>query len=187
VSVCGSFLEEPAHWRLLTTPQVNDIADARRIIGFYRLRWMIEQLFRTTKTKGFDIEALRQQQGRPLEKLVAATIIAAVTAMQLVAERDGKLQRPLGDAFDPGNQPVLERVGQSLEGKTEKQKNPHPKGSLAYASWVFARLRRLDRILRKAGAHRHAQRPHPIPRDQARLEPSRCVNRVAHKGRGEAL
>jgi hypothetical protein len=140
VSVCGSFLEEPAHWRLLTTHQVNDIADARRIIGFYRLRWMIEQLFRTTKTKGFDIEALRQQQGRPLEKLVAATIIAAVTAMQLVAERDGKLQRPLGDAFDPGNQPVLERVGQSLEGKTEKQKNPHPKGSLAYASWVFARL-----------------------------------------------
>jgi hypothetical protein len=132
--------EEPAHWRLLTTHQVNDIAEARRIIGFYRLRWMIEQLFRTTKTKGFDIEALRQQQGGPLEKLVAATIIAAVTVMQLVAERDGKLQRPLGDAFDPGDQPVLERVGQSLEGKTEKQKNPHPKGSLAYASWVFARL-----------------------------------------------
>ena len=27
-----------------------------------------------------------------------------------------------------------------LEGKTDKQKNPHPKGSLAYAAWVFARL-----------------------------------------------
>jgi hypothetical protein len=31
---------------LLTTRPVNDVADARRIIGFYRLRWTIEQLFR---------------------------------------------------------------------------------------------------------------------------------------------
>jgi hypothetical protein len=75
-----------------------------------------------------------------LEKLVAATIVAAVTVMQLVAEREGKLGRPLSDAFDPDDQPVLERVGSSLEGKTAKQKNPHPKGSLAFASWVFARL-----------------------------------------------
>jgi hypothetical protein len=132
--------QEPAHWRLLTTHQVNDAADARRIIGFYRLRWTIEQLFRTTKTKGFDIEALRQHTGGPLEKLVTATIIAAVTVMQLVAERDGKLKRPLSDAFDLDDQSVLERVSQSLEGKTERQKNPHPRGSLAYASWLFARL-----------------------------------------------
>ena len=27
-----------------------------------------------------------------------------------------------------------------LEGKTQRQKNPHPKGSLAYAAWVCARL-----------------------------------------------
>ena len=132
--------EEPAHWRLLTTHQVNDVADARRIIGFYRLRWTIEQLFRTTKTKGFDMEALRQQEGGPLEKLVVATLVAAVIVMQLVAERDGKLNRPLSDAFDPGDQPVLERVSQSLEGKTQKQKNPHLKGTLAFAAWVFSRL-----------------------------------------------
>ena len=132
--------EEPAHWRLLTTHQVNDVADARRIIGFYRLRWTIEQLFRTTKTKGFDMEALRQQEGGPLEKLVVATLVAAVIVMQLVAERDGKLNRPLSDAFDPGDQPVLERVSQSLEGKTQKQKNPHPTGTLAFAAWVFSRL-----------------------------------------------
>ena len=27
-----------------------------------------------------------------------------------------------------------------LEGKTERQKNPHPKGSLAFTSWVIGRL-----------------------------------------------
>jgi len=132
--------EEPALWLLLTTHQVNDIADARRIIGFYRPRWTIEQLFRTMKTKGFDVEALRQEEDGPLEKLVAAILIAAVKVMQLVDEREGKAKRPLGDVFDPGDQPALERVCRSLEGKTEKQKNPHPCGSLAFAAWVFARL-----------------------------------------------
>ena len=132
--------EEPAVWFLLTTHQVNDIADARRIIGFYRLRWNIEQLFRTMKTKGFDVEALRQEPDGPLEKLVTVILIAAIRVMQIVAERDGEGRRPLRDVFDPDDQPVLERVCQSLEGKTDKQKNPHPKGSLAYAAWVFARL-----------------------------------------------
>lgn len=132
--------EEPALWFLLTTHQVNDIADARRIIGFYRLRWTIEQLFRTMKTKGFDVEALRQEQDGPLEKLVTAILIAAIKVMQLVAEREGEARRPLRDVFDPDDQPVLERVCQTLEGKTAKQKNPHPEGSLAYAAWVFARL-----------------------------------------------
>jgi hypothetical protein len=132
--------EEPALWFLLTTHQVNDIADARRIIGFYRLRWTIEQLFRTMKTKGFDVEALRQEPDGPLEKLVTAILIAAIKVMQLVAEREGNAKRPLSDVFDPGDEPALERVCQSLEGKTAKQKNPHPKGSLAYAAWVFARL-----------------------------------------------
>jgi hypothetical protein len=132
--------QEPAQWFLLTTHQVNDMADARRIIGFYRLRWTVEQLFRTMKTKGFDVEALRQEQDGPLEKLVTAVLIAAVHVMQLVDERDGKTGRPLSDLLDLDDQPALERVCKDLEGKTQKQKNPHPKGSLAYAAWVFARL-----------------------------------------------
>ena len=132
--------QAPAIWYLITTHQVSDVADARRIIGFYRLRWTIEQLFRTMKTKGFDVEALRQEPDGPLEKLVTAILIAAIRVMQLVAERDGKTGRPLTDVFDPDDHPALRRICQSLEGKTERQKNPHPSGSLAYAAWVFARL-----------------------------------------------
>lgn len=76
----------------------------------------------------------------PLEKLVTAILIAAVKVIQLVAERDGKTRRPLTEVFDLDDQPALERVCQSLEGKTQRQKTPHPNGSLAYAAWVFARL-----------------------------------------------
>jgi hypothetical protein len=129
-----------AHWRLLTTHKVTSAADARWIVALYRERWVIEQLFRILKTKGFDIEALRLAEGGPFEKLVAASLIAAVTVLQLVRERDGAAKRPLEDAIDKHDQEALEAISLSLEGKTARQKNPHPKGSLAYAAWVFARL-----------------------------------------------
>ena len=37
--------QEAAHWRLLTTHKIEDIEAARRIVGFYRKRWTIEQVF----------------------------------------------------------------------------------------------------------------------------------------------
>jgi len=130
----------PVHWRLLTTHTVGTLADACRITGFYRRRWTIEQVFRVMKTKGFDIEAVRVAEDGPFENLTTATLIAAVQVLQMVRERDGVAGRPLQDTLDPDDQPALEAICQTLEGKTEKQKNPHPKGSLAYASWVCARL-----------------------------------------------
>lgn len=128
------------HWRLLTTHTVVTLADACRITGFYRQRWTIEQVFRVMKTKGFDIEAVRVAEDGPFENLTTATLIAAIQVLQMVRERDGVAGRPLQDALDPEDQPALEAICQSLEGKTEKQKNPHPKGSSAYANWVCARL-----------------------------------------------
>jgi hypothetical protein len=131
---------EPAHWQLLTTHAVTNLAEARIIVGFYRNRWVIEQLFRTYKTHGFNIEAVRIADEKPFETLASATLIAAVQVMQLVRDRDGLAGRPLQDVFDAADQPALEAVCATLEGKTERQKNPHPPGSLAYAAWVCARL-----------------------------------------------
>jgi hypothetical protein len=130
----------PVHWRLLTTHPVTTFAQAREITGFYRQRWTIEQLFRVMKTKGFNIEAVRVAEGGPFENLTTATLVAAIQVLQLVRERDGAARRPIEDALEPEDRPALEAVCQTLEGRTARQKNPHPKGSLAYASWVCARL-----------------------------------------------
>jgi hypothetical protein len=127
----------PAHWRLLTTHQVDSFATARWITGLYRRRWVIEELFRILKTKGFDIERITIAEG-PFEKLAAAALVAAVSVLQLVQDRDGKANRPLEDVFEPDEQPALEAVSAQLEGKTAKQKNHHPKGSLAFAARVCA-------------------------------------------------
>ena len=136
--------ETPVHWRLLTTHAVADTAEALAIADLYRRRWNIEQLFRTMKTKGFDIEGALIEEEAPLTRLAMATLVAAVTVQQLLHARDGvqgpNPLRPMTDAFEPQDQPLLEAFTAKLEGKTQRQKNPHPKGSLAYGAWVCARL-----------------------------------------------
>jgi hypothetical protein len=132
--------EAPLSWRLLTSHTVSGLADARRITGYYRQRWTIEQLFRTMKTKGFDIEAVRVAEGGPFENLAVATLIAAIEVLKLVRDRDGEAGRPLTDVFAADEQPVIETISASLEGRTARQKNPHAPGTLAHVSWVCARL-----------------------------------------------
>jgi len=136
--------EAAVHWRLLTTHAVTNPAQAFDVVNLYRQRWAIEQVFRTMKTQGFDIENVRIEDEKPLCNLTMAVFIAAVIIQQLVHARDGTAElgslRPLTDAFDAEDQILLEAFTKKLEGKTEKQKNPHPRGSLAYAAWVCARL-----------------------------------------------
>jgi hypothetical protein len=131
---------EPVHWRLLTTHQVTNLGEARRIVDLYRMRWTIEEYFRTLKTGSFNIEDADIGDPQVMMKLVIAAAITSVTVMQLVKARDGTTEQRLADAFDPQDQPLLEALSLRLEGATERQKNPHSKGSLSFASWVIARL-----------------------------------------------
>jgi hypothetical protein len=131
---------EPIHWRLLTTHVLTSPQQARRIVDLYRMRWTIEEFFRTLKTAGFDIEAADIGEPAVMIKFVAAATVAAVTIMQLVRARDGTTEDKLAEAFEPEDQPVLEALSSQLEGATARQKNPHPKGTLAFAAWVIARL-----------------------------------------------
>jgi hypothetical protein len=142
---------KPIHWRLLTTLPITDLAEARRIVDRYRMRWVIEEYFHTHKTGGFDIEAADIGDPQAMIRFVAAVAVAAVTVMQLVKAREGGTGQSLLEAFEPADQPVLEAISNKLAGKTERQKNPHPKGSLAYAAWVIASLGGWDGYYGKPG------------------------------------
>jgi hypothetical protein len=131
---------KPIRWRLLTTHAVTNLGEARRIVDLYRMRWTVEEFFHTLKTAGFDIEAADIGDPKVMIKFVAAATVAAITVMQLVKARDGTTDQGLADAFDPADQPILEALSAQLEGRTARQKNPHPRGSLAFASWVIGRL-----------------------------------------------
>ena len=129
-----------AHWRLLTTHSVHMPEAARTMVRYYRERWIIEQLFRVLKTKGFDIEAVRISDEEPFQKFAAACLVAAISVLQLVRDHDGLARRPLSDVFQPDDLATPRALSKELEGKTARQKNPHPPDALAFAAWVCARL-----------------------------------------------
>jgi hypothetical protein len=131
---------EALHWRLLTTHPVTGVAMAWRIVDWYRHRWVVEQLFRTMKARGLKLEESQLATAERLMKLTAAAVKAACLIMQLVQEREGlhRLEATVG--FSEAEIDTIERLVPTLEGRTERQKNPHPPRGLARASWVIARL-----------------------------------------------
>ena len=123
----------PVHWRLLTTRKVETVADALDIAARYARRWQIEEVFRSMTRKGVDIEALAIRDEAPRNRLILARFIAACVVMQMTAERDGPRDglslRPLTDAFDPGDRTLLEALSHDLQGRTMRQKTPHPRAA----------------------------------------------------------
>ena len=132
----------PIHWRLLTSHEVNDAGVARKMVDFYRKRWIIEDYFRTLKTSGFRIEDANISDPEVMLKFLALAAIAAVTVTQLLRARDNPSGQCLSHAFDPDDAPLLEAVCKDYEGPTptRRQANPHPRGTMGYAAWVIARL-----------------------------------------------
>jgi hypothetical protein len=133
-------VEEPIHWRLLTTHDATTVAAALQLVAWYRERWHIEQLFRTSKSQGIDVESSQVEDAEALFKLAAVAMIAATKIMQLVLARAGTVDRPATDVVPPHQLPVLEALQAALEGKTAKQKNCYPRHSMAWLAWIIARL-----------------------------------------------
>jgi hypothetical protein len=131
---------EPILWRLLTTHAVEDAAMAWRVIGWYRMRWTIEQFFRTLKQQGLQLEDSQLESAERLIKLTAIAARAACTIMQLVQARDGRSAQAAQIAFTATEIETLKALLPELEGKTALQKNPHPPQSLAWAAWIIAKL-----------------------------------------------
>ncbi len=134
---------KPIIWRLLTTlkvvGQADEFAAAQEIVRLYRLRWRIEQVFRAMKSDGLRLEETQIKEAERLFKIAAIALIAAVRTLQLVDARDGST-RPATDVADPEQIAAAEVIGPTLEGKTARQKNPHPPRSLAWLTWIVARL-----------------------------------------------
>lgn len=130
----------PVHWRLLTTLAASSADEAWAVVDAYRMRWRIEEYFRTLKRSGLDLEGARLEGSRALINLAAMGAVAAVPVMQLVEGRDAGAERRAAEVIAPETLSFAAALGATLEGKTEKQKNPHEQGSLAWLAWIVARL-----------------------------------------------
>lgn len=97
---------EPIDWMLLTTEPVTDAASARRVIGIYQCRWVIEEWHRALK-EGCRLEASQLKSAQAIRRLAAVTSVVAVRLLQLRDLADD----PTPAAEDPR---VLEREADPL-------------------------------------------------------------------------
>ena len=132
--------EEPIHWCLLTTHEVEQFEDAVQLINWYRQRWWIEELFRLMKTKGFQIESSQFSSGAALKKLVALTLEQALQVLTLRQARQSSTDVQANLCFKQEQQQFLHHLEQQVQGPTPKQQNPFESYSLAWATWIIARL-----------------------------------------------
>lgn len=132
--------EPPVYWKLWTTHPVTCFEQARLIVFYYTLRWIIEQFFRTLKSKGFRVESTQMGSFNGILRQTTMAMKAAVTVLQLVYARNKQKAQPTSEVFDQEQQEVLQKVNEQLEGKTKDQKNPFQPEMLSWAAWIIARL-----------------------------------------------
>jgi hypothetical protein len=171
----------------MTTLPGTDEAAAADVVRLYRLRWRIEQSFRMLKSDGLKIEEAQTFDPHRLFNLAALAMGAAVRIIQLVDARDGS-NRPAGDVASDAEIAAAVALCPTLEGKTGRQRNPHPKDGLAWLSWIVARLGGWNCYYKPPGPKTMRQgwdRFAAIAKGFALAKyPAKFVNPVAYRGRG---
>jgi len=132
--------EDPVHWTLLTTYKIDDFDQACQVIDWYGFRWQIEQFIRITKSKGLDLEESQLETGEGLKKLALIAFAISLRVIQMSLARNGITNEPAKKYFSLREIVVLGLINEQFNGTTQKQQNPFPRDSLAWVTWIVARL-----------------------------------------------
>lgn len=137
----NSSVENPVHWRLATTWPVSSYDDCECVIEWYTWRWQIEELFRSLKEEGYNIEASELESALAIRKLSIMMMDVIVKLMQMrIAYNRPEDEQPINVVFDIDEQQCMIQLCKRLEGKTKKLGNPYKSTTLKWATWVIARL-----------------------------------------------
>ena len=133
---------KPVVWRILSTLPVTSLEEALTTLEWYSWRWLIEEVFRILKQEGYNIEASELESPMAIRKLCIMMISSITKLFQMRFSYDipeGETLETIS-CFNAKEQECLQQQCHELQGKTEKLKNPYPKESLQWATWVIARL-----------------------------------------------
>lgn len=136
----GQNIENPIHWRLLTTRKVEDLQTALLCIEWYTCRWIIEEVFKILKKEGFDIEASELSKGKAIRKLCLMTLETIIKLFIMQIAYATAEETDPRSCFSEEEIACLEVQIAQLEGKTEKLKTPYKPSDLKRYIWAIARL-----------------------------------------------
>ena len=126
-------------WLLLTSIKVTNAEDAKKVIGYYRRRWFIEDYHRLLKKKGFGIEDIQVETPHAFEINLAVCIKSAYETALLKKGFDSSDDRtPATLVFTPLELQIVEHLNKEFNPRKKIYKNPYPRGSLAWAAWAVA-------------------------------------------------
>ncbi len=131
--------EEALEWILLTSLDVNTIEQSIQVVQLYRLRWIIEELFKTLKSGVLQAESTQLGKGRAIKNLITIGMNEAFMIMSLKENRTNEAL-DVEQYFDKDQIAVLKLSNEQVQGSTVKQSNPYKEGSVAWAAWIIARL-----------------------------------------------
>lgn len=132
--------EEPIHWYLYTTHEVTNLIQALGVVAWYVKRWWVEDFFRLTKSKGFELEESQFSSGMALKRLIYLVYGEAIKVLGLRQGRELTAPNSATLLFDKTELLLLKALLPPLQGRTASQANLNPTDSMAWAVWIIARL-----------------------------------------------
>jgi hypothetical protein len=128
-------------WKLLTTHEVNNFENAYQIVEWYSQRWLIEQVHRLLKNKGFQIEESELESGWAIRKLSILMLSALLRIFQMnLAYSEPEGGQPIEEVFTQDEIECLKIINEKIQGNTIKQQNKNNPANLKWATWIIARI-----------------------------------------------
>jgi hypothetical protein len=134
----NEIIEGGIHWSLFTNKPTQTVEDAFHVACVYKIRWLVEDVFRPAKLDGYRMEQCDLKKPENHLKMGAITMELAIKALSLRQNRENE-DDDASLFFSEWELECMEVVNESLEG-AETLKNPYRHKSIAWAVWIIARL-----------------------------------------------
>lgn len=135
---------EPVEWKLLTTHDVGNVKEAMRIITWYKLRWLIEELFSVIKSRGMDVGEAQLESGKAMKKLIVLSLYTAFSTMVAKMALDANNEKMGANVIFSEEQIItLHVMMRHLHRQSPRAKggrNPYEKECMPWAAWIIARM-----------------------------------------------
>jgi Transposase DNA-binding len=96
-------IAEPIQWFLLTTLPVTSFEEARQIIGYYVLRWIIERFHYLLKSGRAQVESLQLETAPRLQNAITAYSLATLKVLKI---RYWAEKSPQSNIYEAGISPI---------------------------------------------------------------------------------